>query len=131
MGWIENQIQIVTNRVEYLFRLLTDLTAQLRAVQQGLQSAFQQEQGTTSSGGATCWFADNLNLAAATGAWPTITPSSGTYTVYHANAGALVSIGSKTVYNFMPDATDSTKRQILGKNADGTYSVITQSCTAG
>jgi hypothetical protein len=131
VGWIESQIQIVTNRVEYLFRLLQDLTQQIRGLQKGLQGAYQQWEPNQDSGGATCYFADNLNLAGATGTWPSITPSSGSYTVYYANGGALVSLGSKIVYNFMPDGTDNTKRQILGKNADATFSVIAQSCTNG
>jgi hypothetical protein len=129
MGWIENQLAIVTNRVEYLFRLLQDLTGQLRAVQQGLQSAFQQTQGPSSSGGATCWYAAGLSLAGTSGGFPSITCASTTTTVYQLSAGGLVSIGTQTVYNAMPDACDNTKRQVLGKNADGTFSVIGQSCS--
>jgi hypothetical protein len=73
-----------------------------------------------------------LSLAAATGTWPSITPTSTTAAVYKVSGGALVLVdASATVYNFEPDPTDSTKRQPLGKNADDSYSVLTQSCSNG
>ena len=130
MGWVETQVQLVITRVEYLFRWLQDLQNQLRAVQQGLQQAFQQSQGTA-GGGTGVYFANNVGLGAASGTWPAITPAVGSYVVYQASAGALSSLGSQTVQNWFPDACDGTKRQALARNADGTFSVINQSCAAG
>jgi hypothetical protein len=128
MGWIESQITRAEERIEYLFRQVGELRDQLRGVQQGVQGAYQQGGGESAPGNdADVFFAN-----AATGVWPSITPTSTTADVYKVAAGALVLVtAGATVYNFMPDATDATKRQILGSNGDGSYSALTQSCSAG
>lgn len=99
------------------------------------QQQYQPSGGTTggSGGGATVFFANHLNLAAATGTWPSITPAGPvTADVYKVGGGAMVLVqAGAAIYNALPDATDNTKRQVLGPNGDGTYSVISQSCSAG
>lgn len=130
-GWIEQQMRGLTQRVEYLYRWQQDLLAQLNNMRQQLLAAYQSQGGGGSGGGAAYYCTNHLSLAAGTGTFPAITPSSTSATVYAASGGSLSSLGSATIYNFGPDATDSTKRQILAKNADGTYTVVGESCSAG
>jgi hypothetical protein len=69
------------------------------------------------------------SLAGATGTWPALTPGSQSLAVYRVNAGALVSVGTATVYNFYPAATVASKVLEVSANGDGTFSAVAQSCT--
>jgi hypothetical protein len=120
MGWIESQLQLVTSRVEYLFRLISDLTNQLRAAQQGLQGAFQQWGSGSESDRSGVYYADGLSIAAF---------SSTTGVTVTRSWDSAHDTTSGKVWNVMPDATNALKRQILGKNPDNTYTVITESCS--
>lgn len=74
----------------------------------------------------TCQFASTL--VAATGTYPSITPSSTTVTVYQAVGGSLVGLGTCEVYNFTATAFAASKTTTLGANGDGTFYVIEQDC---
>jgi hypothetical protein len=124
-------------RIQNLERILADLarrfTDLLRAVQR-LKDQQWAGTGAPSSGGgaAGIYFADGLNIAAASGALvgpPTIhSTSADVYQI--TGGGAALFAASQTIYNGLPDATDNTRRQILQRNNDGTFSVVSQSCTA-
>ena len=121
---LETLVQALIGQVAQL----TDLVGNLR------QQQYQPSSGTSGGGGggATIFFANNISLGAATGTWPAITPTSTTGDVYKISGGVLVLVqASATILNGLPDPTDATKRHILGKNADDTYSIISQSCSAG
>lgn len=121
---LEANLQRLTGQVSQL----TDLVGQLQ------QQQYQPGGGMSGGGGggATVFFADHLALGASSGSWPSITPSSVVSDVYKITSGAFSLVGSGLrIYNGLPDPTDATKRQILGSNGDGTYTVISQSCSAG
>ncbi len=122
-------------RVETLLQTLSGQVGQLRdLVGQLQQQQYAPGGGFTGGGGggASVCFANNLTLGAATGTWPSITPTSTTADVYKIVTGALVLVtAGATIYNFLPSATDSAKRQVLGVVGDGTFTVISQSCDNG
>lgn len=129
MGWLESRIRMAEQRLEYLYRLLQDLIAQVRALQQGLMAA-QQQGSMPTSGGVPCWFIPASGMAAASGNAPSGTPTSLTnQTVYRLSGGSWQTVtSSATVYNPIPSALASGKMAAILKNVDGTYSAITQSC---
>jgi hypothetical protein len=83
-------------------------------------------------GDSDAFFADFLTIAASPGALsglPALHSTTGD--VYAIVRGAWKKVATNArIYNGMPNATDNTKRQILASNGDGTFTVITQSCTA-
>jgi hypothetical protein len=80
--------------------------------------------------GCTAFFADFLNIAASPGVLsglPALHSTTGD--VYAIVRGAWKKVATNArIYNGMPDATDSTMRQILASNGDGTFTVTGQSC---
>lgn len=129
MGWIEQRIGTCETRLEYLLRLVNNLTAQLQGNRQAIQGTYQRPDDTGTTGGGA-FFADFLTLGGCAGALTGATPTSTTGDVYRIDSGAFVLVASgATILNGLPDATDNTMRQILAQNTDNTYTVTGQSCT--
>lgn len=130
MNNLEARVFRLEGLVQSLLSSVSSLQARVGALEQG---AHAPTSGTGGGGsGAGAYLANNLNLGAATGTWPSIAPTSTTADVYAESSGSLSKVASAaTVYNFGPDATDVTKRQYLASNGDGTYTVVGQSCSAG
>lgn len=119
-------------RVETLLQALSGQVGQLRDLVGQLQQQQYAPGGGFAGGGGSgrsVFFVDGVALAATSGAISAITPTSTTGDVYKIAGGATVLVQTAgTIYNGLPSATDSAKRQILGANGDGTWSVISQSC---
>lgn len=130
MNYLESRLRIVEQWVRDAAQRLADMLARIKRLEDRMASV-PGSQGGGGGSGQTVFFANHLTLGAATGTWPSITPSSTTADVYGSLGGALsiVTTGA-TIYNYLPDPTDNTHRQVLGSNGDGTYSVISQSCSA-
>lgn len=80
-------------------------------------------------GGSGAFYCLPTSLAGATGSWPSLTPGSQSLTVYQVVSGALLSLGSATVYNFYPSAAAASKVAKVSPVGDGTYALEAQSCT--
>lgn len=128
---LTNRLLAIEQQIAQWLRDWTDLLSRLVRLEQN--PWLQQGPIAGGSNGTTGWYvANHLNLTAATGTFPSITPTSTTAAVYVESGGSLVEVSaSATIYNFGPDATDSTKRQYLAPNGDGTYSLVGQSCNPG
>jgi hypothetical protein len=127
MSW-EQRVYTLEQRVEYVLRYLQDLLDQIRAAAQNARNAYAQAQ-PGGTGGSGVYFCLPTSLAGATGTWPSLTPGSQSLAVYQVNAGALVSVGTATVYNFYPAATSASLVLSVTPNGDGTFSAVAQSCT--
>lgn len=83
-------------------------------------------------GGASqiLWCQLPSSLAAATGTFPSITPSSVTgVTIYRPVNGALVALpGTWKVYNFSGTALVTGKKTEVSACGDGTFQVVVQDC---
>jgi hypothetical protein len=126
MSW-EQKIYTLEQRVEYILRYLQDLLDQIRAATQNARNAYGQAQ-PGGSGGSGVYYCLPTTLGGATGSWPNLTPSSESLAVYQVNAGALISVGTATVYNFYPAAPAASLVLQVSPNGDGTFSGVAQSC---
>ncbi len=130
MFGLESRILILERWCKDAARTLAELAGRIGRLED--KAAMQGGSAGGGGGGVGFYVANTLNLSAATGTWPNITPTSTTGDVYTSASGALtLARAAATIYNFSPDPTDPTKRQFLGSNGDGTFTVITESCTAG
>jgi hypothetical protein len=122
IGWISTRLGALEARVEYLFRLLQDLTQQLRGAQQqgkGIGSAMPNVPSGGGGGAFKC--------VSAAG---TAAGSSSTETILQLTAGSFASIGTATIYNPMPaDAIPSGHTVALTAVGDGSYMAVSVSCT--
>jgi hypothetical protein len=109
-------------RVEYLMRLIADLTQQLRGAQQATKSVGSSLQNLPSGGGS-----GGFKCVSAAG---TAAGGSSSETIQQLNAGSFSSIGTATIYNPMPaDAIPSGHTVTLAAVGDGTYMALSVSCT--
>ncbi len=131
MFGLEARVIILERWMKDAARTLGEFAGRLKRIED--KQAYNSGSGGGGGGsGTTVYFANNLTLAAATGTWPTITPTSTTADVYKEDSsGLVIAKAGATIYNFLPDATNAANRQILGSNGDGTFSVSSQSCSAG
>ncbi len=83
------------------------------------------------SGGGSITFWCQGTFSAASGSWPTITPTTGTLDVYKDVGGTLtLETSGATVRWFYLDASGSNKLIPLIPNGDGSYDAVAASCTA-
>jgi hypothetical protein len=132
-GWIEARLIALELLANRFAGDIARLWQQLRAVQQGLISAQQQGsygQGGTGSGFFVCMAPSSGTYA---GTWTGSAPTGGasfTATVYQvANTGAVNSLGTQTVVNWMPATIANGKACVLIPDQAGNYGVVSQSCT--
>jgi hypothetical protein len=129
--WLESQINIHTQQITTLQDQLAQLTARVITLEQAQQNTGFGYQGG-GSGAAIYFYAGGSVIPAATGL-----PGSGTpggpvtgATVYQILNGAFSTFStSASIYNGLMSPTVSGKGCILEQNADGTFTVIAQSCT--
>lgn len=81
---------------------------------------------TATSTHGWCQLGSSLN--AATGTWPSITPTTTTATVYINVNGSLSSIGSKTLYNWRNVSWSANKTTLVLPNGNGTWDIDDQDC---
>ena len=132
MSWIESQLQVLTQRVETLYRQVIDLANQIKAANQGLRASYQQPAGTTTSGGGGMYYcAPSGSIGAASGAPGAGAPGGPVSAdVYKVSGGAYSLVASSAdIYNPMLSATTANHVLAVADNGDGTYTAISQSCT--
>jgi hypothetical protein len=132
MSWIETRIGQAESKIEYLMRLIADLTQQLRGVQQqtkGVGSAYQNV--APGGGGAGAFFCmPSGTFSGASGTWPTLTPASFTADVYQMVSGALTLVtASATIYNGFPASLTASLVCFVAADGAGGYVVVSQSCS--
>ena len=127
----------MTNNELRILRLENALTG----VNQRLDDLFQQvgkiaqnqwaTQGMGGGGGAGggVFFCLPTALGGATGTWPSLTPASQSLAIYQAQGTSFISLGTATVYNWLPAATVASKVCVVLPDGAGNYIVISQSCT--
>jgi hypothetical protein len=129
--WIEQGLRALTNRYEYLYRLMLEFKAQLRALQQGLQAA--QQQGSQGGSGPAASGAFAFCPSAIMNASGSCLGSAGTVltgqTVEQFAAGTWTLVDSSaTVYNATPSPIVAGQQCWLLADGSGNWVVITQSC---
>lgn len=130
MWEIINELQ---RRIEEMSTRLAMLQSQLTESNQSLMKVWQ-DQGGGGGGGATvaywCKSDSSSPFAGASGAWPTITPTTDTLDVYVDASGTLVLISAgATVRWFFKDACAADKLVGVVPNGDGSYDAIVEACT--
>ncbi len=87
--------------------------------------------GGPSGGGTLCWAHAPSTIAAATGSWPTLTPSTFTSDVYQDVAGTLTLVGSsQTVRWFYKDpAASGSLIPVMSVDSASHWDAIGNSCT--
>jgi hypothetical protein len=109
-------------RVEYLMRLIADLTQQLRGAQQQTKGVGASMQNLPSGGGG-----GGFKCVSAAG---TAAGGSSTETIQQLTGGSFTSIGTATIFNPMPsDAIPSGHTVTLNPVGDGSYMAASVSCT--
>jgi hypothetical protein len=118
MFGLEARVLEIERRLRKAVQDLADFGARLAAAeQQKLSGGAAPGAG---GGGGGVYYKTGLVIAAQA----TITGVAG---VKQSWSGADDS-ASATIHNVLPNATDGSKVQLLGKNPDGSYTVIAQSC---
>lgn len=132
MGWIESQLRTLALRVEYLYRLITALQAQLTNARQQLTAVWQ----TTSGGGSSSTGPRYYCVAPSSGSWGAtwtsgapVTPGSFTATVYQIAGSTITSMGSQTVNNWYPASPVVSLVIQVMPDGSGDYQVLAQSCS--
>ncbi len=128
MQWIESRISAIEARVEYIARYLQDLLDQIRNAAQNARNAYNQAQPSGASAGAA-YVCYPTSLAGASGSWPSLTPGSQSLTVYQVQGTSITSVGSFTVYNWLPAALVASKVAYCLPDGAGNFITISQSCT--
>jgi hypothetical protein len=130
MGWIETRIKAAEDAIEYLRRLIQDLTVQLRAATQQARTASGGGYGTGGGGGVFYCRAPSSGSWGATGTWPTLTAGSFTADIYQANGATLAKIATAaTVNNWYPASPAVSKVIEVAQDGSGAYVTVAQSCT--
>lgn len=120
-------------------RRLALLDRRLRIAEDRIANALQaipQAFGSGGGGGDSApvrsyWCRTSGTVSAATGTWPTLTPTTFTADVYVSDAGALSSVATgATIYWWYKDGVVANKLVGLTPNGDGTYDGRHDSCTA-
>ena len=130
MAWVESRILLAERSVEDLYRRLLDVFDQLKMIRQQVRAMGQRVPGGAppgEGGGAYVCLAPS----AVHGSWSGSAPSSaGSFsaTVYQVQGTVPTSIGTKTVFNWMPSDTVAGKACNLAPDGAGNYVVVSQSC---
>lgn len=124
------------SRFYHLEQMLELLASRLTRAESRLVTAEQQLPkvwGGSGGGGGTPTYSYRIKspgFSAATGSFPTLTPSSATVDVYQSVGGALVLYAaSQTIYWYYKDASTSGRLMSVLPNADGSWDAILDSCT--
>jgi hypothetical protein len=121
-GWIANRMGALEARVEYLMRLIADLTQQLRGAQQSSKGVGASFQNLPSGGGGGAFFA--TPAGAVTG------NSSFTANVSQFVAGSSTVVATAaTIYNNFAASLVAGLQCFVVPDGAGNYVVVTQSCT--
>jgi ABC-type transporter Mla subunit MlaD len=117
VNYLESRVERLEQMVRDALRRLGDALERLKRLEDRMASLTGG--GGGGGGGASgVYYSDYLNIAA---------HSSGTGEVFQSWDGT--SLGDKTILNVLPDATTNTKRQLEMRNPDGTFTIISESCS--
>lgn len=130
MSWeILNELQ---RRIEELSTRVAQLSSRLTEDEQSTAKLWQGDGGGgTGTATASYWCRTPGAVTAATGTWPTLTPTTFTADVYSNLGGSLTLVTTgAAVYWWYKDAAAAHKLVPLMANADGSYDAGGDSCTA-
>ncbi len=118
-------------RFERLLLLIGDLQAAIGRLQQPAYNPAGGQGGSSGGGGTLCWAHAPSTIAAATGSWPTLTPSTFTSDVYQDVAGTLTLVASsQTVRWFYKDsAASGSLIPVMAVDSGSHWDAIGNSCT--
>jgi hypothetical protein len=128
-GWVETRLYASEQRLEYLLRLVQDLQDQVKAAQQTARNAFSQpgQLGNSALGVYICF---PTTMGGATGSFGALTPGSQSgLTVYQVSGTTQTSLGTFTVYNWLPASPVASKVAYCLPDGAGNFVLIDQSCT--
>jgi hypothetical protein len=128
----QGRVLEIERRLNRVLRDLAALQAQIKEVSQALPRAWTNNGPSGDGGGGSlCWARTPSSVSAATGTWPSLTPSSFTADVYRRTGTDLALVKEDaTIYWWYLDGADSGKLVPCVKNADGSYDAVVDSCTA-
>ena len=117
MNVLESRIRELEKWIRDSARKLSDMLGRLKRLEDRMASIGG---GPGGGGGSTggVFYADGLSIA-----------GGGTGSAELFQTWDDDSIGTQDIINKLPDATTSTKRQLLIRNPDATYTIIAESCT--
>ncbi len=133
MNPLVNRLQDLEARYERLLLTVQQFARQVANLANQIQQVQGQTGGGGSGGGGTIYWARMPSaVAAATGSWPTLTPSTFTSDIYVDLAGTLTRVAfSQTVRWFYKDAGISGSLVPVEPVDSGTnWDAIANSCTA-
>lgn len=128
MGWIETRIGTLETRLEFWIRQIQDLIQQVKAAAAMARNAYGQYNPANSSGGGGVYVCYPTTIVGATGTFPSLVPSSQSLTVYQVQGTAITSVGTFTVYNWLPASPAASKVAYCLPDGAGNYVLIDQSC---
>ena len=132
MGWIEQRLKAIEQRLEYLYRLFQQLQIQATNSRQQLTSAWQDSGGGGSSS-AAFYVVMAPSSGTYTGTWSGSAPTAGssfTGTVYQVQGtSTITSLGTQTCVNWIPATLVNSRACIVIPDGAGNYGVVSQSCT--
>jgi hypothetical protein len=123
------RVRILEQRVQDLSRREYDAEARIARLE-NLMSQVRQGFGGGGGGQGLALWCQGTGVSAATGSWPTLTPSTFTADIYRDVGGTLTLVTSgATVRWFYKDSSASGKLIAVVPNGDGTFDAISDSCT--
>ena len=128
----EPRILEIERRLEQLRHELGRMQALLTETQQSLNRAWMNSPaGGSGGGGQALWtISPGGGIAAATGTWPTLTPTTFTAAIYSDVGGTLTEVTpSATVRWFYKDTDPGNRLLAVFDNGDGSYDIVVDSCT--
>jgi hypothetical protein len=124
------RVREIERRLSRALRDIDATKAQVRELSQMLPRAWANGDPGADGGGGSLYLTRCPGVAAASGTWPTLTPSSYTADVYDTAGGSLVLVqASATIYWWYLDGADEGKLAPVAKNSDGTYYAVLDTCT--
>jgi hypothetical protein len=125
------RIYILEESLRRLYRDMLDAQHRLARIEQMLSQLAAGSGGPSSGGGGSLyWCRTPGSVAAASGTWPAITPSTFTADVYIDAGGLTLQYSGATIRWFYKDTEVVNKLVPCMSNNDGTFDAIASSCTA-
>lgn len=131
MSWIDNRLGALETRCDYIYRWVLALVQQVNAANQGVRQAqanYPASSGSSGGGVYVCYPSSGISGATWSSDAPS-SPGSASLTVYQVQGTTVTSMGTNTVYNWLPAAVVASKACYCLPDGDGNYITVSQSCS--